>query len=182
MTLQENSSRHRVVLLLALLFAAPVLAALALRLAGWEPGATGNHGTLIEPPVSLAGEAELEPYRDYWVLVVNTASPCAASCAGLLDGMLRTRRALGKDADRVRILVPGADRLPRALMDAPLVRAPGSITGVLRSAGLLPTPGSVAVIDPRGFLMMRYPPGFEFSGLLEDLERLLRYSRVGEQA
>lgn len=37
-------------------------------------------------------------------------------------------------------------------------------------------PGEIALIDPRGWLMMHYPPDPDPIGMLKDIRRLLRYS------
>lgn len=165
------------VLFLALLFAAPLLIALVLRVSGWQPGATANHGSLIEPPVSLPAGALGDPLSGYWVLI----APCRADCVELAERLARVRRALGKDSGRVRLLLSGPERPPGDPGAAPLAVAPDSLRRALRSADVSRTPGSVLLVDPRGFLVMRYAPGFQESGLLDDLERLLRYDRVGVQ-
>lgn len=176
-----HKRRNRTVILVALLFAAPLLAALAMRITGWEPEFVGNHGVLVEPPVQLPSGAIPEPWHDYWVLVANTSPGCQADCAGMVDDLLRVRRALGKDGDRVRLVLNGPDQVPDKLRRAPLEATPASLRRDLGSADVAMVPGSLLVIDPRGFLMMRYAPGFRADGLLEDLERLLRYNRVGVQ-
>lgn len=178
----SHKRRNRTFMLVALLFVAPLLVALAMRIIGWEPGGMGNHGELVEPPVPLPSGAMPEPWHGHWVLVANTSPLCQADCAGLVDDLLRVRRALGTDGDRVRLVLNGPDQVPDSLRKAPLETAPVSLRRYLRSENVGMAPGSLLVIDPRGFLMMRYAPGFRAGGLLEDLERLLRYSRVGVQS
>ena len=39
--------------------------------------------------------------------------------------------------------------------------------------------GSVWLVDPLGNLILRYPPGYQSRGLLEDLKRLLKLSKIG---
>ena len=44
------------------------------------------------------------------------------------------------------------------------------------------TPGQdsgIYLVDPQGYLMMRYPQDVDRRGLLEDLERLLKISKIG---
>lgn len=177
---ETHQRRSRVALLVALLFAAPLIAALALRMSGWQPAVTGNHGVLVEPPVALPPGAVPGPLRDHWVLVGVASSQCG-NCSGLVDDLMQVRRALGKDAARVKLVLSGPDRLPDARREAPLDIAPASLRRALRSANVAMGPGSLLVVDPRGFLMMRYAPGFRAAGLHDDLERLLRYDRVGVQ-
>lgn len=181
MTPRPDTRGKRTVVLVVLLFAAPLLAALVLRVTGWEPGATGNHGELIEPPGELTAGAIPEALRDHWVLVGITGSACRTDCTALADSLLRVRRALGEDGDRVKLVLAGPERRPDFLRDAPLSIAPAALRDGLGTVELELAAGSVIVIDPRGFVMMRYEPGFASSGLLDDLQRLLRYGRVGVQ-
>jgi len=37
----------------------------------------------------------------------------------------------------------------------------------------------VYIIDPLGNLMMYYPPGADPGGMLKDLKKLLKYSKIG---
>ena len=41
-----------------------------------------------------------------------------------------------------------------------------------------PEPG-IYLVDPQGYLMMRYPRDAERGGMLNDLERLLKISKIG---
>lgn len=176
-----QNRRQRVIILLAFLFAAPLLAALSMRVTGWQPGTTGNHGRLVEPPVELPAEVFPRGLRGHWVLAAVVPSRCRPDCADLAGKLLRVRRGLGKDATRVKLVLSGPESLPVDLRGAPLVAAPASLRRALGSTDVAMAPGTVLMIDPRGFLMMRYAPEFRSSGLLDDLERLLRYDRVGVQ-
>lgn len=176
-----HNRNRRVIILLAFLFAAPLLAALSMRVTGWQPGATGNHGRLIEPPARLPAEVFPGELHGHWVLVAMVPSHCRRDCADLAGELLRLRRGLGKEATRVKLVLSGPERLPGELRGAPLVAAPASLQNALGSTDVAMAPGTVLMVDPRGFLMMRYAPGFRTSGLLDDLERLLRYDRVGVQ-
>lgn len=176
-----HNRNRRVIILLAILFAAPLLAAVAMRITGWQPGATGNHGRLVEPPARLPAEAFPGELRGHWVLVAAVPSRCRRDCADLAGELLRVRRGLGKEAARVKLVLSGPEGLTGELRGAPLAAAPESLQSALGSTDVAMAPGTVLMIDPRGFLMMRYAPGFRSSGLLDDLERLLRYDRVGVQ-
>ena len=37
----------------------------------------------------------------------------------------------------------------------------------------------IYLVDPQGYLMMRYPPNVEERGLIADIERLLKISKIG---
>lgn len=176
-----HNRNRRVIILLAFLFAAPLLAALSMRVTGWQPGATGNHGRLVEPAARLPAEVFPAELRGHWVLVAVAPTRCRRDCTDLASELLRLRRGLGKEATRVKLVLSGPERLPGELRGAPLVAAPVPLRNALGSTDAAMAPGAVLMIDPRGFLMMRYAPGFRSSGLLDDLERLLRYDRVGVQ-
>ena len=38
---------------------------------------------------------------------------------------------------------------------------------------------SVWLVDPLGNMILRYPPGYEPRGLLKDIKRLLKLSKIG---
>lgn len=181
MNIRPDNRQRRKVILLAMLFAAPVIAALALRQTGWQPGATGNHGELVEPAAELPAGAVPDLLRGHWLLVGMVPSDCREECDSLRQDLLRVRRALGKDGHRIRLLLSGPDNVPGESNAGPLFPAPPSMRDALGSLKAAPPPGGVLVIDPRGFLVLRYAPGFRVAGLLDDMERLLRYTRVGVQ-
>ena len=96
------------------------------------------------------------------------------------------RLALDKDAPRVRrvLLHTGlccSDELPLRDQDLLVLGATGRKGDAFRA--LFPPeagggPG-IYIVDPRGNLMMSYPATGSAHGLLEDLERLLRLSKIG---
>jgi hypothetical protein len=163
-------------LLLFLACAAPFILGWAAWYFGWGTGHPGNYGELIEPR-PLAGPV-FEPLRGKWLLVAFDAPSCDAYCEKKLYFMRQIRTALGKDQDRVErvwvLIGPGTPR-PEVL---------GAFAGTRTArASAQPFPGNppdhVYLVDPLGNLMMRFPREPDPSGMLKDLQRLLRYSRVG---
>lgn len=169
-------------LLVAALFAAPILAALVLRAAGWHPAGLRNSGTLLDPPVALADVPPRTPEglpldwsageRGFNLLVLAPA-PCRQECAALYDTLHRVWLAQGRHADRVRVLWAGAlpDGAERYAALQP-VRVPDPLRARLPAR----PPGAPAVdlVDGRGFLALHYAPGFDPTGLRKDLARLLK--------
>jgi hypothetical protein len=142
----------------------------------WGTGSPGNYGELITPrPLSASPFAEL---RGKWVLVSFDAPACDAYCERKLYFMRQVRTAQGKDQARIeRLWVLTDAGTPRA----ELVTA---IEGtVIRRGSANGFPGAptdhVYLVDPLGNLMMRFPRDPDPSRMLKDLQRLLRYSRVG---
>lgn len=179
-----RAGSRRVVLLLGLLFFAPLLLAPLLYYgSGWRPAGRTNHGVLIEPPRSLTDGL----FHGKWSLVYIGAGDCAADCQHALYYMRQTHWGLGQQASRVQRLFL-IDR--RCCADrAQLERSYAGLlmrdeTGPQAAASLAPFPAdardhTIFVVDPRGNLMMRYDLNAPPKGLLEDLKHLLLLSSIG---
>lgn len=179
-----NRNRNRVALLVVFaLFFGGFLIAGALRFSGWRPDGMKNHGELLDPPADLRGLApqlleggdyRWNPVERTWRIVVPATADCAAACDKLAADIELVRELFTKDADRVHLLWIGAypadgPRTPalRLLQDAPELRA-----ALPRSADPAGVP--VYVVDPNGFVVLRYAPGFDPGHLRTDLSRLLK--------
>lgn len=187
--------RARIALIgLFALFFAPIIGAYVLNAfaPGWLPFGRVNHGELVQParPAGLsaiqvldgpawAETVELTP----WTLLHVAGPVCTDACRNVLVNMRQARLALGKDADRVSRwwLVTG---LPEARSVA-LAREidPGLRIGrIVGDAGVLtedPAPGLVQLVDPAGYLILRYRDADAASDMLKDLKRLLKVSIQG---
>lgn len=178
------------VILIAALFFVPAIGAWLLLMSGWQPVGTTNAGVLVEPPqpVQTAGwhwrsgePLTAEWFTGHWTVLAVRDTACGDRCREELDSILRARILLGRDAQRVQplLLQPGGVAPPT---DAPpalkLASAPPETIRRLMGEALPPAvePGSTAfyIIDYLGFRMMAYPQPLDASGLLEDLERLLK--------
>ena len=179
-------------LLLIAVFLLPLAGSGLAYLFGWSPGRTSNYGALIEPraapPDTLArlggGTLRLDALRGKWVLLQLDAPGCDARCERKLYTMRQVRKAVGRDQSRVeRVwILTGEGRPTPRLLEA----IEG--THVLRAttpdfAAAFPAPRDardhVFLIDPRGNLMLRFPPDPEPSRVIKDLQRLMKYSAIG---
>lgn len=158
--------------------AAPFVLGWAAWYFGWGTGSAGNYGELIAPrPLSGAPFAEL---RGKWVLVAFDAAACDAYCEKKLYFMRQVRKAQGKDESRVERLWLVTDRgAPRPELAAAIEGT--RIAAVADSAQGFPgnPPDHIYVVDPLGNLMLRFPRDPDPSRMLKDLQRLLKYSRIG---
>jgi hypothetical protein len=164
------------VFLVGLLCAAPFVLGTLAYLYGWAPGATANYGELIPPrPLSAAPLAAL---RGKWVLVSFDAAACDAYCERKLYFMRQVRRAQGKDFERVeRLWVITDAGTPRAEV---LAAIEGTRLGSLAAEGFPGNaPDHIYLVDPLGNLMLRFPRDPDPSKMIKDLQRLLKYSRIG---
>jgi len=159
--------------------AAPIVFGTLAYVFRWTPGGSANYGELI-PPQTLAA-APFDALRGKWLLVTFDASACDARCERKLYYMRQIRKAQGKDQDRVeRLWLLTDSGTPRpdvvgAMEGTPTVRASASL------AKQFPGVPSehIYVVDPLGNLMLRFPPEPDPSKMLKDVQRLLKYSRIG---
>lgn len=182
----DKRNRNRLVFLaIVLVFAAPLLAAVALHLSGWRPQALRNYGTLVQPPqdvaaatVALAG-AEPLLWRDpqwHWTLLALGNGDCGEACQARLAELMRMRITLGRNAERLRVVYLGPQPLPGAAAAAlaPLLSGsdPGGAFAAYRPDG---PAGAVALalVDPNGLLMLRYPAGYDAARLRADIVKVL---------
>jgi hypothetical protein len=202
--MNENANRgknsRRTMLLLAAVFAAPILLAVVwwANIDQWRPAHTTNHGDLVTPPkpihgvaVPLAlGSGALSPdfFHGHWTLVYIGPSDCGADCRSALYATRQIRIAVGRDIERVQRLyiVDGKPEHPDQLRSAhpDLTVVDGSTQAGQQlhrqfDASGSAKPGKIYLVDPLGNLMMTYPSQADPEGMLADLKQLLRLSRIG---
>ncbi len=188
--------RSRTLLIVTfLLFFLPVLGAwlLIVFAPDWRPFGTVNNGTLVQPvrSVTAAGlryvdGTEIDPgyLSGRWTLVHVTDGACERSCIEVLARSRQVQQALGDDMQRVQLLLVLAGPA-----NAPSADIPPGVTLAAASSDWLASfsftdgpPGQgpgIYLVDPQGYLMMRYPREVDRRGLLADLERLLKLSMIG---
>lgn len=183
-------------LLLAVCFA-PVLAGYYFYFLAPPSGRT-NYGTLVDPQRPLPAlnttlqdgtPYDLRTLRGNWVMLIADEAACAEACQKKLWQMRQIRTATGKNAERV-------ERVFLVLDDAPLqtmLLREFDGTHVLRARRdevqkflALPADASqggltdhIWLIDPISNQMMRWPQAAEERRIKKDLDRLLKYSRIG---
>jgi len=176
-------------------FAAPLAAA------GWlagrgTPGNTVQHGELLHPAQPLtdlrltALDGRSTTFQRRWTLLyAGSARDCDVRCRAALYDLRQVRLALGKEMSRVETVLL-LDGSPDAALRQWLAHEhaamtvgwadPGGQTPLLEAfADADPTGGWIYLIDPLGNLLMRYPVTVEPRGILKDLQRLLKWSRIG---
>ena len=197
------SSRQALVVL-ALLFMAPAFVAWVMHNSseqGWRPEGMTNRGTLVHPARPLTMPADLQhgemSLNDFlqgrWTLLYIGDADCDTLCRENLYKLRQIRIAQNENMNRVQTLflltgdsIPGdlnaflaaehqelavvtlsADRVARIEADFQLDGV--SMQGAERTY----------IIDPLGNLMMYYPPDANARGMLLDLKKLLKYSKIG---
>ena len=178
-------------LLVAAAFLGPLL------IAGWRyfqggsfvPMGRTNYGALLEPIINLNDALPDSAIRTHhaasWVLLYANEDPCDDPCREALHTLRQSRLMLGKDMDRLTRVFLHGDTQPDTVFLAEKHR--GLIT--LKDArlnGLLNdkkpaelAAGGYFLIDPLGNLVLYFRPDIDPSEMVDDIERLLRLSRIG---
>ncbi len=148
-------------------------------------------------PFHLAG------FKGKWVLVTFDGSACLEACVKKLHNMRQVRTALGRERDRVERAWLITDDAPLSTMtireydgtrmlrtpDPSLLRAFAVAKGQGNAPVPAPVPASgtapgnatdhIYLIDPLGNLVLRFPKNEQPARMKKDLDRLLKYSRIG---
>ena len=197
------SSRQGLVLL-GLMFMAPAFVAWVMHNSseqGWRPEGTTNRGVLVHParPLTLPAEMVIagEPANDYlqgmWTLLYIGDADCDAVCNENLYKMRQVRTAQNEHMRRVQQLYLVRDEAVPVALQTLLDNEYKGLTVMLVTADQaeqiapyflidgvsMQGAERVYIIDPLGNLMMYYPPDANPSGMLKDLKKLLKYSKIG---
>ena len=191
---ERMRKRNRGLLLLVFaLFFGTMIVAGALRFSGWQPAGMRNKGELLKPPIDLRARAPRlatgdayawNPGQRQWRILVVAPAGCGQACDGVARDLDIVWRMAGQNADHVDVLwlcaetactVPSPlreDRMLRVLAPDEALRASLPGAGADAASGGAGVP--VYIIDPNGFVILRYAPGTDLMGLREDLSKLLK--------
>lgn len=189
---------------IVLLFSAPLLLSWwLLNYTGIsETEGPAKHGELIDPPRPIedmalfnpvSGESSARLHGKWSLVYLIDHGPCTDDCEGVLYKMRQLRLAMGEQTPRVqRVLInfgPDMELLPPAMhenyrgqltVNATDLNRPDLLNQFRLTGADDPlAKGRLYLIDPLGNLMMAYPAATEPKGIIKDLKRLLRYSRIG---
>lgn len=177
-----RSSRIKL-LLIMLVFLAPIIAAGLLTVSGWQPEGKGN-GRPIVPQRSVT-DVRVDVDGKPWVwrasepqltLVALPGPGCAGQCLQTLALMRNARITLNQNADRLRLLLlgtpptgPGADGVVR---DWKLGSDTTDAFHEFRPTD--PDSVSAVLVESNGTALSFYPAGFDPSGLRKDMQKVIR--------
>lgn len=189
---ERMRKRNRGLLLLVFaLFFGTMIVAGALRFSGWQPAGMRNKGELLKPPLDLRTHAPRlatgdtyawNPGQRQWRILAVPPAACGQACDAVARDLDIVWRMAGQNADHVDVLwlcaeagcaVPSPlreDRMLRVLAPDEALRASLPGAAVATAAAGVP----VYIIDPNGFVILRYAPGTDLMGLREDLSKLLK--------
>jgi hypothetical protein len=181
--MNKRTQNRIVFVVIVLLFAIPLIAAFVLRSSGWQPTNTKNTGTLVEPPRDItqaaATLADGAPFvwkdpQYRWTLLLLPSADCATTCIERIDEAVRMRLTLGRNAERLRIVYVGPVQAVEFFASrAPLSFVRDETNAFASERARNPDSLALALIDPNGLLMMRYPDGYSAQGLRSDITRII---------
>ena len=181
---ERNRNRGLLILIVVVFFGSAIVAG-ALRFSGWRPEGMKNHGELLQPPGDLravtprladGGEYAWNPVERTWRILVAPPADCVEACVALSHDLDKVWRLFGHNADHVHILWVGTppegalrNRVWHVVEPQPALAAAMPRNDEGSAAG-----APVYVVDPNGFVILRYAPGFDPGHLRTDMARLLR--------
>lgn len=181
----RRRNRFMLLLILGLSFGA-LLVAGVLRFSGWRPSGHVNKGQMLQPYGDLRDFtptlADGGAYRWHdsprtWRMVVaprDCDTTRRTQCARLLENLDKVWRIMGRHADRVHVLWIGAapDGVA-SLREVHQLRPDPRLTAGLAGSDD-PRGDPVWLVDPNGFVVLRYAPGADPGDWRSDLARLLK--------
>lgn len=157
---------------------------------------TTNQGDLIDParPLTLFAAKGLDgrslsstDLKGKWTLVLVGGKECDLYCEANLFKTRQARLAMGEDISRIQrlYLLPSGstgEQLQSLFSEHPRLIVASlekeAQKTVLNTLGTKPE-GSIYIIDPLGNVMMHYSKDATAKGMIKDLRRLLKASRIG---
>jgi len=165
------------------LFITPILIAKLVLVNDWYHGAKTNTGELLSPPLTMSQPPQA------WLLLYNPSEKCAQQCQQSLWQMQQVHTLLAAEGDRVQRYLtkyPVTVKPP-----ANLSRDQVEISAIARlqlsevNQKQLST-DTLYLVDPLGNIFMHYQYPTDrtaaikvSAGLLKDLKRLLKISKIG---
>ena len=196
---QRRRNRNRVLLLaIFALFFGSLLVAGVLRFSGWRPAGMKNKGELLQPPADLCAltpelldgsDYRWQPVNRTWRIALAPPEDCGSECTRVARDIHTVWELLGREASRVDVLWLCASEPCAPSAGAPkqanlrMLRPDSNLRAKLPQvdAGSIDTaPGRevrgvpVYVIDPNGFVILRYAAGSDPGDLRSDLAKLLK--------
>lgn len=191
MTRQKDIKGRLQLALIALAFFGPLVLAAWLYFGGQglQPRSRTNHGALLQPIVNvtevLPDTAIAAHVGTSWLLIYVNEGDCDDACGQALYTLRQSRLMLGNDMDRLERVFLHGESAPDTVFLADehaglITLKDGSLTELLENkkpADL--AAGGYFLIDPLGNLVMYFRPGLDPGEMVEDIEHLLKLSRIG---
>jgi cytochrome oxidase Cu insertion factor (SCO1/SenC/PrrC family) len=192
----QQAKGRMIFVLMLIFFIVPIIVVIAMYKLNWKPSGE-SLGDLINPPHEMVTPAssdnqtyqEISPtiWKGKWSMVY-VAEECEEACYAKLQDMRQLHVSLYKDIPRAqRILITNTKQLDKVKVDFPgllIINEPDDSVNALITQFKVDSFNPAMVdrlylVDPLGFLMMRYQSDTPPKAVLKDLKRLLKTSWAG---
>ena len=187
----DNVSARLLVIFIAAIFLLPLLWAAFAYYGGsfTDDGQGTNNGALLEPIMRLDERLPASPLHksapNQWLMVYARRDDCTEECLVALRRLRQSRLMLGNDMNRVARVFLRADSaadtvLPEDLAAGLITTKDGEMLSILE--GKIPSDlsnGGFFLVDPLSNLVMYFSPDLEPRAMIDDVEHLLKLSRIG---
>lgn len=202
--LKIRNKNRRSMILLALIFILPMLAAWIVykNIHTFLPSGTQNYGELINPARPLSkfslqqksgAKFGLKEMQGKWNIVYFGGNDCNKTCQEAISKVHQARLGQGADMHRVRDLYIDVEQgaltertiaILKKLPDFSVLHGTDAevknLLAQFKATGVSPTEeGRFFIVDPHANIMMTYKKTSYVRDLLKDLEHLLKYSQIG---
>ena len=148
-----------------------------------------QNGSLIHPVIEVGaieaiaiGDETKQKLLGKWTLTGFVSAGCDADCEKLLYTLRQTRLALGKNLDKVgRLVLTDNDEVlgyEEEYKGQKVVKDPEEYDRLMNKFREIENfdANDIYLIDPYGFIMMRYDRDMNPKGIIKDVERLIKNS------
>lgn len=174
--MKRTNSKYAVLLLLAIMFAAPGIAAYVFyQHPSWLGDSRINKGTLLTPPVSL----NFFDNQNKWRIVLWIPERCDKTCINQVDLLSRVRLALGRKLYQVdQWLILGDKASPVAEEVKSLLKERDVHVGILPSSEMTKLAAfdsgtNVFIVNPDKYMILSYKSEGNPDDLYKDMKLLL---------
>lgn len=174
--MKKHTSKYYVLLLLAIMFAAPGIAAYFFyQHPSWLGASRVNKGTLLTSPVALNSFDETAKWR----IVLYSPGQCKKDCLEQLNLLARVRLALGRKLYQVDEWLLLDDQSPSLAEEIrPLLKEQDIHVATLSAEEMaklsaLPAKSRIFIANPEHYLILSYKTGANPDDIYKDLKLLL---------
>lgn len=181
-TLSITGSRLKLLLLLGIVLGPMLLAYAMYHGQFWVPSERTYHGQLIGDGTQRQALG-VEASESRWQLLVTTTDNCNADCQALVYTARQINIALNREALRVTHALASGIPVSQTYQTVLAREYPQLSQYPLDSRQYQqqlqdPSP-SLWIVDPLGYIVLRYAPSDNGRDILKDLQLLLKLSRIG---
>lgn len=180
--MERSPTKGRMMLIgLVVVFALPAIIAKVVLSQNWYESGVTNYGELVEGQVNMSSLG-IEVENQGWLLGYVVPETCSDLCQKQLHILSQSHIALGKYKERVSPTLLVTNQSDQSWL---LEQKDSSVQLMAEEIAPLQE-ATIVIVDPLGQLVMQYPSVKDESelvaqskGMLSDLRKLLKLSRVG---